>query len=498
LCPAGTGPLRVVRGRHPLLLASGKDVVPFDLELDEKERCLVVSGPNTGGKSVFLKSLGLTALLGQAGCVPPVGAGTRLPVFTDVFADVGDEQSIAESLSTFSAHLVNLREIVESADSESLVLIDEIGTGTDPVEGAALAQAILEGLVDRGALTLVTSHLGQLKSLDTPGSGIVNGSLQFDPDQMAPTFRFTKGRPGRSYGLAIARRSGMPASVLESAEAHLPTGEAKVEELLERLERKESEARELVESLAREEAEAERLRSALEDRERDLDRRERNAERKARDEAREFLLQARGEVEQAIREVRGAGVGEVDEASRRARRLVEDAVRRQETRKPSPTIETQEPAEILVGQTVRLAGSGARGRVLEFRDDRVVLETSGLRLEVPRVEVDPESGSGEGGRSNDDPAEAYGGGGWSGEVEDVSSELDLRGFRVDEVDLALGRALDGALVSGLHELRIIHGKGTGAVRSRVQELLRSERRVSEFRLGLPGEGGAGVTVVSLR
>ena len=184
--------------------------MPYDLVIEGDERCLVISGPNTGGKSVFLKATGLISALAQSGIVPPVGAGTKLPVFGSFFADIGDEQSIAQSLSTFSAHLANLSTLVGEADARSLVLIDEMGTGTDPSEGAALSRAVLEELVSRGATTLASSHLGELKQLDAPGSGIVNASLQFDTDRMEPTYRLIKGRPGRSFGLAIARRLGFP------------------------------------------------------------------------------------------------------------------------------------------------------------------------------------------------------------------------------------------------------------------------------------------------
>ncbi|MCA1789409.1 MAG: hypothetical protein LC667_06005, partial [Thioalkalivibrio sp.] len=203
-----SGGIRLVGARHPLLVETQgfEGVVPFDLDLGEGERAVVVSGPNTGGKSVFLKATGLIAALAQSGVVPPVGPGTRLPVFATFYADIGDEQSIAQSLSTFSAHLANLSEIVARADTRSLVLVDEMGTGTDPAEGAALARAVLEALVARGALTIASSHLGALKRLDGEGTGIVNASLQFDADRMEPTYRLLKGRPGRSYGLAIARR----------------------------------------------------------------------------------------------------------------------------------------------------------------------------------------------------------------------------------------------------------------------------------------------------
>ena len=243
----------IVRGRHPLLLASSDDpVVPFDLSLESGERIVVVSGPNTGGKSVFLKAVGLIASLTQSGVVPPVEEGTRLPIFDSIFADIGDEQSIMENLSTFSAHLAVWKEVVESAGNGSLVLLDEMGTGTDPAEGAALSRALIEHLSQRGATAVVTSHLGALNRLDSEHSGVVNAALQFDPDGMKPTFELVKGRPGRSYGLATAHRLGLPAHVLERAEFHMEGGEASMEDLLERLEKKEKEALELVDKLSRE------------------------------------------------------------------------------------------------------------------------------------------------------------------------------------------------------------------------------------------------------
>jgi DNA mismatch repair protein MutS2 len=521
---AGAGELVIEEGRHPLLLAradaasgrvpaAGGDVVPFDLILDPGERALVVSGPNTGGKSVFLKAIGLCAALAQAGVIPPVRRGTRLPLFQDIFADIGDEQSIAGSLSTFSAHLENLKEIVAGADAASLVLIDEMGTGTDPAEGAALARAILEELVARGALCVVTSHLGALKTLDTEGSGIVNASLQFDPDRMEPTYRLVKGRPGRSYGLAIARRLGMPAALLDQAEGHLSAGEVSVEELLETLERKEKEARELVASLDRERAEAERLRGELEARETELRRQERTAERRAREEARQLLMEARGEVEEAIREVRAASdAKELEEAGRRARARVEEAAREQRVRQALMAERLGAPA-LEPGQRVRLPG-GATGAVVELREGRAVVEVGALRMELPAADLEPVDGVGSGGRvvgragpgtkrGEARSARPRGGSVRVGTREPVASvmpesqpraEVDLRGLRVEEVELELARALDAAVLGDLSELRIIHGKGTGAVRARVQELLRADRRVKDFRLGAHGEGGAGVTV----
>ncbi len=489
--PVHEGRLRLVGARHPLLMARGVDVVPYDLELGPDERTLVVSGPNTGGKSVFLKAVGLISLLAQSGVVPPVRKGTTLPVYGDVYADIGDEQSIAESLSTFSAHLENLREILDGADAGCLVLMDEMGTGTDPTEGAALARAILEELTARGARSVVTSHLGALKTLDTDGSGVVNASLQFDAQRMEPTYRLVKGRPGRSYGLAIARRLGFPAGILDRAQGLVDDGAASLEDLLERLEVREREAEELVarlrgrdEALARREAEVESRDTALE-------KRERAAERTARDEARRILLEAREEVEAAIRDVREAGARELDEAAHEARKRVEEAARRHR-RSGSSEASTAGPVPSLSeGVRVRIPGGSSKGTVVEVRDERAVVEVGGLRMELPLRELEPVGGG-------EAPAPAIRERGWHGDLPDASMEIDLRGLRVDEVGLALGRGLDAAVLGGLSEVRVIHGKGTGAVRARVQELLRDEARVAEHRLGVTGEGGAGVTVVRLR
>jgi DNA mismatch repair protein MutS2 len=512
----GQRALRIRDGRHPLLIEAAEGaVVSFDLDLETDERALVVSGPNTGGKSVFLKATGLITALAQSGVVPPVGPETRLPVFGAVFADIGDEQSIARNLSTFSAHLANLSDIVRQADGASLVLIDEMGTGTDPAEGAALARAVLEELVTRGATAIVTSHLGELKRLDTQGSGIVNASLQFDPERMEPTYRLVKGRPGRSYGLAIARRLGFPGDVLDRAEAHRERGAAELEELLARLEREELQARELAERLALERAETGRLRADLENRERAVRDAERTSETRAREEARQLLLDARTEVEQAIRELKGAVAegGALEEASREARRKVERAAGRQRARAPQRA--GSEPARRLApGDPVRIASTGSRGRVLELRADRALVEAGALRLEVPTSEleaVEPEaaargaptgpSGGAAGSRgragADDDPTGRRAGG-WRGPAQEARHQVDLRGLRVDEMEAELVRALDGALVGDLPELRIIHGKGTGALRQRVGELLEADPRVSDFRMGEPKEGGAGVTVARLR
>lgn len=507
LAEAGAPAFRLLGARHPLLVETSESpVVPFDLEVEPGERALVVSGPNTGGKSVFLKAVGLITALAQSGVVPPVGEGTVLPLFGAVFADIGDEQSIVRSLSTFSAHLGNLSDLVADADARSLVLIDEMGTGTDPAEGAALARAVLEELVARGAFTLVSSHLGELKRLDGEGSGIVNASLQFDPDRMEPTYQLVKGRPGRSYGLAIARRLGFPAGVLDRAEGYLQGGEARVEDLLERLERREREAERQARELETERTEASRLRADVVERERALRAAERSAEERARDEARRVLMEARAEVEEAITEVRAAAEAgdDLEQASKSARRRVEKAARKHRPvagrgrSQRGRAASRGTPGDVAVGDRVRMQATGATGSVVELREGRAVVEVGALRLELPADDLEvlesPEAGTGA--RS---PEERRRGGGWTGPPRGrACTEVDLRGLRVDEVGGELMRALDQAILEDLAELRVIHGKGTGALRQRVTELLDGDARVAAHRAGGPAEGGTGVTMVTLR
>ena len=483
----------IVRGRHPLLLANSDDpVVPFDLSLESGERIVIVSGPNTGGKSVLLKAVGLIVSLTQSGVVPPVGEGTRLPIFDSIFADIGDEQSIAESLSTFSAHLTVWKEVVERAGKGSLVLLDEMGTGTDPAEGAALSRALIEHLSERGATAVVTSHLGALKRLDTEGSGVVNASLQFDPDGMRPTYELIKGRPGRSYGLATAHRLGLPAHVLGRAEAHMEGGEASMEDLLDRLEKKEKEARELVDTLSREREETTSLRAEVEAREADLRKEEREAEQRAREEARRILMEARQEVEEAIREVREvSSARELESAARSSRQRVENAARRQKERRPGGR-RGSGSATFTPGDRVRLLDGGLKGVVAEVRDDRAVIDASGIRMKVHIADLELVN-QGDGVRDTSAGPVL-----WKAPDGPVHTEVDLRGLRVDEVDQVLLRSIDEAILCDLTELRIIHGKGTGAVRARVTTILEDDGRVSAFRVGGRTEGGAGVTVASFR
>ena len=485
-------------GRHPLLLAQGVAVVPFDLEMAPEERTLLVSGPNTGGKTVLLKSLALISALVQSGIPAPVAAGSRVAVFDDLFADIGDEQSIEASLSTFSAHLRNLGEILRAATARSLVLVDELGSGTDPIEGAALGGAILEELTRRGALTIATTHLGALKELATEVPGVVNASLQFDAAALAPTYRLIKGIPGRSYGISIARRLGLRPDVLDRAEERVPKGERDVNRLLADLEVREAEltARERDVALGQESVQARAHRVA--EREQRVKQREREIEKESRAGARRYLLDARAEIERTIRELREAGAAELDEQARAARKGVErmaaehgealsaldgrDATRRGED---APNTDDAEPNE---GDLVEIETLGGRlGRVVERRDDEAVVAVGGIKLTLPQSALRRSL------KQEQKPRDVVP---MMGDIpeENVSREIDLRGQRVGDIDDVVMQALDAAVRADLKALRIIHGKGTGALRARVAEMLRKDTRVKTFRLGAWNEGGTGVTV----
>jgi DNA mismatch repair protein MutS2 len=497
-CAAEDG-FSILGGRHPLLIAQGITVVPFDLTLAATERTLLISGPNTGGKTVLLKSLGLFAAMAQSGIPVPVSSESRLAIFDDVYADVGDEQSISSSLSTFSAHLKNLAEVLRSATSSSLVLIDELGSGTDPVEGAALGGAILEALTRRGSLSIATTHLGALKELAAEVDGVVNASLQFDSVALAPTYRLIKGIPGRSYGLSIARRLELPEEILERAEARLPTGERDVNALLaelvsreQRLTEQEKEA-----AIIAEDAKARARRAA--ERESHLREREKNAERDARREARRLLLDARAEVDRTIRELKESAAAAADEAAREARRRMEQlaaaegrALTLLEDRE-APAEEAVRPddAAIREGDYVSVSTLGGRtARVVELRDGDAVVAFGSVKMTVPRSTL-AHARAPEGSERVHVSIR--------GDVPEVEarSEIDLRGLRAAEIEDVVMQAVDSAVRADLKSLRIIHGKGTGALRERVAEMLRKESRVARFRLGAWNEGGAGVTVAEL-
>jgi DNA mismatch repair protein MutS2 len=492
----GSG-FRLNSARHPLLVEQGIDVVPFDLQMEADERTLLVSGPNTGGKTVLLKTLGLLSVMAQAGLPVPASAGSTIVVYNDVFADVGDEQSIEASLSTFSAHLKNIAELLRLATRESLVLLDELGSGTDPLEGAALGGAIIEALTKRGALTIATTHLGALKELATELPGIVNASLQFDAEALAPTYLLIKGVPGRSYGISIARRLHLPEDVLKRADERVPQVERDVNALLASLERRDGEFAILEKELRASHEAAQERAHRLAERESQLRERERAFERESRQETRRYLLEARAQVERTIKDLKSAAADATDEASRAARQRVEQLAETQRVRLEEldfgtmelegRAIDRQEPS---AGDVVQVRPLGGRlGRVLELRGDELVIAIGDVKMTFPRAAVVRAPAQ----QVPSDPVTIR------GDLPEphAPTEIDLRGMRAVEIEEVVMQAIDAAIRAELPVLRIIHGKGTGALRERVAEMLHKDSRVKGFRFGAWKEGGAGVTVVQL-
>ncbi len=493
----------LLSARHPLL---GPGAVPIDIRLGERfgYRAIVVTGPNTGGKTVSLKTLGLLALMHQAGLRVPAAEGARLPVYRHVMADIGDEQSIAQSLSTFSSHLRNVVAFVADADTGTLVLLDEVGAGTDPTEGSALAMAVVAHLLDRGAWVVATTHYAELKSFAETHPGVTNAAVEFDVATLRPTYRLTIGLPGKSQAFAIAERLGLPPAILEDARGRQSSEAASMEATLARIEAAERERGEALEraKLAEEAAaaERERARSGV-----SMARRE-AAEMlsDARRAADELLSRAEREVADVRREVtrqrnlartrRPAAADQFDELARRTELV------RAETAPSSGApvdAETEVPAGPMprVGLHGRSRTLGTRGRIAEIsgRTGRVTLEAGEMRVVVPAddVEIIPEPIIGPSPRDKE------------GEelrrraAARVSAQLDLRGERVEAALEQLDAYLDEVLLAGLDEVRIIHGSGTGALRRSVRERLAEHPRVRATRTGRREEGGDGATIAEL-
>lgn len=463
------GRYRLKGGRHPLIASP----VPNDLELDGERRILLLTGPNMGGKTALLKTLGLAVLMACCGLY--VAAQEADLAFPDrIFVDIGDRQSIQESLSTFAAHLVRLKAVLDSASEQSLVLIDELGSGTDPEEGAALAQAILEAFLARGVRGLITTHLSPLKAFAQDTPGLVNASMHFDLTHLRPTYRLVVGVPGRSYALSVARRLGLPEAVMARAEALLGPEGGRLERLLALLEQEREALRQ-----AREAAEAER--SLAEERAQALSHRlaELEAERER------FLEEARAEALRLVKEAqeRIQGVRERAKAQGQGRALQELLALRDRYRPKDSS--TAAPPVWQVGSQVLVPSYGP-GRIVELRGEEALVQLGAVRLVVPLASLRPAAPAG--------PARQPS----ASRKARVASELDLRGLTVEEALLAVDDYLDEAQATATTPVRLLHGKGTGALRSALREFLRRDRRVEHYHDAMPYEGGHGVTVVHLR
>lgn len=493
--------------RHPLLTG---EVVPISTALTSEARCVLITGPNTGGKTVALKTVGLLCLMAQAGLPVPAETGTRIPVFSDIYADIGDEQSIEQSLSTFSAHMTNIIRIVESAGPSTLVLLDELGAGTDPGEGAALARSLLQEFLELDTMVVATTHHGELKVFAHATDGVVNASAEFDAVSLQPTYRLLMGTPGRSNALAIAQRLGMPERVLGRARDGAETDAASMEQLLGELQRERDAIADQVraERIAREEAEE--IRTSLAER-REAIEAERDAmlartERAMEDELAGLRRTARATLKQLERERSREQAEEL--ADRRAEegreRLQRVRRERAKQRRRRSTVRSAEaaldPDRLSAGDFIYLRGLPEPGEVLTAVEDGaldVQLGALRTRVRVEQIErLAPSAAS-----RSDDSRPLRGMGTTVANMPrppvDPGSKIDLRGQVTDDALPMVDSFLDVAYRAGQNRLEVVHGKGTGALRRAVRDLLRKHPLVTKFESAEPKQGGDGVTIVTL-
>ena len=494
------GSIMLRRARHPLL-DSGR-AVPIDIALGQDFDTLVITGPNTGGKTVSLKTLGLLTLMAQCGLHIPAASGSAVSVFDRVLADIGDEQSIEQSLSTFSAHMVNIVQILAEADGHSLILFDELGAGTDPVEGAALAIAIIQHVRDRGAKVAATTHYAELKTFAMTTAGVENASCEFDVETLRPTYKLLTGIPGKSNAFAISLRLGLDPSVIETAKAQMDSESIRFEDVLTQLEEKrqrlEKDQTEADRLLSQRESDAKRAREFREQ----MERAKENARTRGEAEARRIIREARAQADAIFEElnqlrrqqekaVDWQGVNTAKAAIRGQLNQAEEELRfRQEEREPIPApsrpVQAGDLVEFGRKQAVVAAVNGDRLQLV-MGNMKLAVRAGDVRL-IEEAEVREKK---EAKRQVAVHTRLAG-------ARAANNELDIRGMMTDEADLAVDQFLDNALMGKLNTVTIIHGKGTGALRKAVQQQLRRHPSVKGFRLGRYGEGEDGVTVVELK
>ncbi len=494
--------LRLVKARHPLL--DPKTAVANDLMLGEEFDTLMITGPNTGGKTVTLKTMGLLTLMAQCGLHIPAGAESAVRVFDRVLSDIGDEQSIAQSLSTFSSHMTNIVQILRQADENTLVLFDELGAGTDPVEGAALAAAIIEQARCQGALVAATTHYAELKVYAMTTAGVKNASCEFDVETLAPTYRLIIGIPGKSNAFAISRRLGLDEEVIEKAAARLDAENVRFEDVLTRLDLQRQEMEQEKRKAAQLRREMEESAKTAREYRKKLEEERAKVVEKAQAEAREIIQQARDASDQVFAELKDMRRQQrkeenwqaVNDRRAAARHLLNEAERgiggpEQEAELPPPTRPAAE------GDTVELVSMGTRASVIAVnKDGSLQLQAGILKITAKQEEVRVVEGSGA--QAQRDAKRIIRQAEQKLRTISASPEVDLRGMMVDEALGSLDMFLDNAMLAHLESVRIIHGKGTGAVRKAVREHLKRSRYIKSFRPGRYGEGEDGVTVAELR
>ncbi len=489
------GYIDIKRGRHPLI--DPEAVVPSDLWIGKDFTTLVVTGPNTGGKTVTLKTVGLFTLMMQAGLQVPAMLGTELAVFDDVFADIGDEQSIEQSLSTFSSHMVNIVHILQNVTPRSLALFDELGAGTDPTEGAALAMSILDKLLSYKTRTLATTHYSELKAYALTHPGVENASVEFNVETLRPTYRLSIGIPGKSNAFEISRKLGLSEEIIGAAKEWLSGEQIRFEDVITTAEMHRQTAereRELAEEAHNETV---RLRDQAEQERKKLEEQREKLLRKAREDARRILHSAQAEAEGIIRDLKKAAQEQnaKDREILEARRKLQGDLDKlaEPMAKESAASEGAPLKSVTLGQTVRIPSLGCTGSVLTLPDKNgeVQLQVGLMKMKQPLSALRTAAQS-------DAPKKEKGRRAIKVAAPQVSLELDVRGQLPEEALDNVDKYLDDCMMAGVSEVSIVHGKGTGVLRSEISQHLRHHPHVAEFRLGRYGEGETGVTIVTLK
>jgi DNA mismatch repair protein MutS2 len=486
------GFIMMKQARHPLI--PPEEVVPNDIELGKDYTSIVITGPNTGGKTVALKMVGLCTLMAQSGLQIPALDGCELAVFDHIFADIGDEQSIEQNLSTFSSHMTNIVSILKEVDDRSLVLFDEVGSGTDPQEGAALAMSILDQVVQRGARVIATTHYPELKAYGYNRQKVINASVEFNVDTLQPTYRLLIGVPGRSNAFEISKRLGLEDTVINRAKSYVGVDSASVENMIAALEKAQIDAENEYEEAHLTLKKSEKLRNEIDESWKELERKKDNIYKKAEEKAERALLKAREEAEEIVAEIRKMKTDsalkehEWIEAKKMLEEAKPDLSSKQESKETSAA---KERKELQPGDEIKLLTINQKGTVLERITDKEYLVQVGImKVKVKRTELQLL------GKKKDiveKPLATV-----KGSNYHVRPELDLRGERYEDALDRLENYLDDVLLAGYAKVSIIHGKGTGALKKGVQEFVKSHPRIASFRLGTMGEGGSGVTILELR
>jgi len=489
------GGIRLRTAMHPLLVEKYKNagvdkrVTPNEIIFNAHDKALILSGPNAGGKTVILKTVGLLSLMAQSGLPVTAGEGSELPCFRSVFADIGDEQSLEHDLSTFSSHVSQIAEILRFAENGSLVLLDELGSGTDPAEGAALGAAVLDGLIERGAVTLVTTHHNALKLFGSQTNGAINAAMEFDLQTLKPTYRLITGRPGRSYGLDMATRLGVSEEVIQKARTRLGTDDSKLDDLLKQVEDESrlliSKNESLDEELSRARQERDKAASLLMAAQEEA----RAIKSAAKQETRDVVTALR----QQLRELLRAAPIERTEIRKKIS-AVEALTNKLNPAAPERQIVSDKGPSYCVGDRVRILRVNKIGTVLSLQRDSLEIEVGDKKLRLSVSEVAPVE-------PVPPPKNAYVASGWSAqlhEVEGATDRLNILGLHVDEGLAEVDRFIDQARVNGISIVTVIHGLGTGALKKAVMEFMKNHPQIGFVRAGESAEGGAGVTVAELK